>query len=54
MNDLNEIETIKSEKCIIHICDDMIVTSKEKQEKIWKEFSESAYRLCMCINNIEK
>lgn len=50
MNDLNLIETIETEKCIIHICSDMIATSKEKQEKIWKEFSKSAYRLCLGIN----
>jgi hypothetical protein len=44
MNELNEIETIKTKNCTIHICDNAIGT-KEEQEKCWKDFSRIAYEL---------
>lgn len=46
MNDLNVIETIKDTNCLMHICDNAIVKTKEEQDKIWKEFSKLAYNLC--------
>jgi len=46
-----EIATLKSGNCIIHICDDAIVNSKEKQDEIWKRFSQIAYQLCKNTQN---
>ena len=45
---MNEIETIETKNCKIHICGNAIVESAE-QEKIWISFSESAYKLCTNI-----
>lgn len=45
MNDLNEIEIIKTDNCTMHICDNAI-GSKEEQEGHWEEFSKIAYKLC--------
>lgn len=45
MNDLNEIAVMKTDNCIIHICDNSIGT-EEEQKKCWQEFSKKAYELC--------
>lgn len=45
MNDLKEIEKIKTDNCTIHICNNAIATENE-QEKLWQEFSKIAYELC--------
>lgn len=49
-----EIKTIKRENCIIHICDDAIVKTKAEQEKIWKNFSDIAYRICLSVRTKEE
>lgn len=45
MNVKNEIETITTANCIIHICDNCIVKTKQEQEKVWEEFSRIACKL---------
>lgn len=50
MNDLNEIGTMKTDNCTIHICDNAIGT-KEEQEKCWQEFSRIACKLCTSSAN---
>lgn len=46
MDDLNVIESINNGNCIIHICDNAIPKSEEKEKEIWQEFSKIAHKLC--------